>query len=114
MRYRIVGSTIKLVPVPDNNLEIRLWYIPRSVKLTLDTDIFNDINGWSEYIIIDCAIKMLSKEESDVSVLINEKLLMKRRIEEASNNRDTDRSESIQDIYIENYDYLFGGGKGSN
>ena len=51
---------------------------------------------------------MLNKEESDVNVLLSEKQLLKRRIEEVANNRDVDQSESIEDIYIENDDFFYG------
>ena len=59
-------------------------------------------------VIVDCAIKMLNKEESDVSVLLAEKQLLKRRIEEVANNRDAGQAESISDIYIENDDFFYG------
>lgn len=108
VRYRLVGSELRFVPIPDRDIEVQFWYIPRVQKLTLDTDTYDDINGWIEYVIIDCAIKMLNKEESDVSVLLAEKQLMKRRIEEASNNRDAAQPETVQDIYIENDNFFYG------
>lgn len=108
VRYRLVGNELRFVPIPDRDITVRIWYVPRAVTLSDDADTYNDFNGWIEYAIIDCAIKMLNKEESDVAVLLAEKQLMKRRIEEVSNNRDTGQSESIQDIYIENDDYFYG------
>jgi len=108
VRYRLVGSNLRFSPAPDQAVDIRLWYIPRAASLSADTDEYNDFNGWIEYVIVDCAIKMLNKEESDVSVLLNEKALLKRRIEEVSQNRDVENSESIQDIYIENDSYFYG------
>lgn len=108
VRYRILGNEIRFVPIPDREIEVQLWYIPRAVTLSADTDTYNDFNGWIEYVIVDCAIKMLNKEESDVAVLLNEKALLKRRIEEVANNRDAGDPESIQDIYIENDDFFYG------
>lgn len=108
VRYRIVGSEIRFVPIPDRNIDVRIWYVPRAVRLQDDTDTYDDFNGWIEYVIVDCAIKMLNKEESDVTVLFEEKKLLKRRIEEVANNRDIDRSEAIEDIYVENDDYFYG------
>lgn len=108
VRYRILGNEVRFVPIPDRNVTIRMWYIPRAGTLVNDTDTYNDFNGWIEYVIVDCAIKMLNKEESDVSVLLAEKQLLKRRIEEVSNNRDAANPESIQDIYIENDDFFYG------
>lgn len=108
VRYRLVGNELRFVPIPDRNINVRIWYVPRAVKLTDDADTYNDFNGWIEYVIVDCAIKMLNKEESDVTVLLREKDLLKRRIEEVANNRDASEPESIQDIYIENDDFFYG------
>jgi hypothetical protein len=108
VRYRLVGDKIRFAPVPDRDITVRMWYVPRAATLAADTDTYNDFNGWIEYVIVDCAIKMLSKEESDVSVLLAEKQLLKRRVEEVANNRDIGEPESIQDIYVENDDYFYG------
>lgn len=108
VRYRVLGNEIRFVPIPDRDISVRLWYIPRAVTLAADTDTYDDFNGWIEYVIVDCAIKMLNKEESDVSVLSDEKLRLKRRIEEVANNRDAGAPESIEDIYVSNDDYFYG------
>ena len=108
VRYRIVGNELRFVPLPDSAVDVRVWYIPRAVTLSDDSDTYDDFNGWIEYVIIDCGIKMLNKEESDVSVLLAEKQLLKRRIEEAANNRDVDQPESVEDVYTENDSYFYG------
>ena len=111
IRYRLVGSTIRFTPVPDDNIAVRVWYIPKAQVLSSDSDIYDDINGFAEYVIVDAAIKMMQKEESDVSVLFAQKQALKRRIEEAANNRDAGMGESVSDIYNENNDYYYGFGK---
>lgn len=108
VRYRLLGSKLKFSPAPDAAITVKIWYIPKHTELVNDTDILDDINFYAEYVIVDAAIKMLNKEESDVSVLMAQKADLKRRIEEASNNRDAGEPESIQDIYIENDDYFYG------
>ena len=107
VRYRIIGDRIRFSPVPDRDIQIRLWYIPLATKLVNDTDSLDDLNQFAEYVIVDAAIKMLNKEESDVSVLMSQKQDLKRRIEEVANNRDAGDPESIQDIYIENDDFFY-------
>lgn len=101
LRYRIVGSDIMITPTPSSTIACRLWYTPVATKLVQDTDSLDDVNQYSEYVIIDAAIKMLQKEESDVSTLMAQKVALKRRIEEAAQNRDAGKSESISDIYAE-------------
>jgi hypothetical protein len=108
VRYRIMGNKIILSPIPDNNIDVRLWYIPLATELINDSDELQDLNQYSEYVIVDAAIKMLNKEESDVSVLMAQKQALKRRIEEAAQNRDAGDPESISDIYIENDDFFYG------
>lgn len=108
VRYRLVGSNITFTPIPDGNVECRIWYIPVAVTLTQDTDELNDLNNFSEYVIVDTAIKMMQKEESDTTVLQQQKMALKRRIEEAANNRDAGSGESISDVYNENSSFLFG------
>lgn len=107
VRYRVMGSKIRFNPTPDNITNVRLWYIPVATKLVADTDTLDDLNAYSEYIIVDAAIKMMVKEESDPSALMAQKQALKRRIEEAANNRDAGNAESVKDIYAENVDYYY-------
>jgi hypothetical protein len=108
VRYRVLGNNIRFAPIPDNNVTVKLWYIPVAQKLALDTDTLDDINQYAEYVVVDAAIKMLNKEESDTAVLREQKDALKRRIEEASNNRDVGAGDAVSDIYIENDDFFYG------
>jgi len=101
LRYRLMGAKLYITPVPSVPLSIRLWYIPTAPILSADGDTLLDLNAYSEYVVVDAAIKMMQKEESDVSVLMAQKVALKRRIEEAANNRDVGKGDSISDIYAE-------------
>jgi len=105
LRYRLTGSNLMLSPAPVGVYEIKIWYTPVATKLVIDADILNDVNQWSEYVIIDAAIKCLNKEESDVSVLLATKADLRKRIENMSASRDAGQPESISDIYAENTDW---------
>ena len=105
LRYRLVDDTIRFSPKPDGNYNIKLWYIPSVTKLVEDTDTFKDINDYVEYVVVDVAIKMLLKEESDASALQGAKMALKERIEKMAPNRDAEQPESISDIYAESGDY---------
>lgn len=96
IRYRIIGSSIYLTPVPDSAVPVRLWYVPAPTKLESDSDTFDGIAGWEEYVVVDAAIKMLNKEESDVTVLLRERDLLQRRIESSAVGRSQD-PETIVD-----------------
>lgn len=99
--YRLVGANLVFTPVPDAGTAIRIWYTPVSTKLALDADTLDDLNQYVEYVIVDAAIKMMQKEESDVSVLFAQKQALIKRIEEASQNRDAGEPESVSDIYAD-------------
>lgn len=107
VRYRIVGDSLKFTPIPDVTAEYRIWYVPVATVLVNDTDELNDFNAYSEYVIVDAAIKMLQKEESDVTVLFAQKTALTTRIREKSQNRDAANSETITDIYADADDYFF-------
>lgn len=107
IRYRLLGDNIKFSPAPEAAYNIRLWYTPVAPKLVLDTDTLKDLNFYAEYVIVDAAIKYLQKEESDVTVLQQQKAELKRRIETMANNRDEGQPESVSDIYAENSDFWF-------
>lgn len=97
MRYRLMGNRLHFIPTPSANQIIRVWYVPRMVRLLQDTDMADGVSGWMEYIIVDSAIKALQKEESDVSVLMAQKEALKRRIEETAINRDIGQPDTISD-----------------
>ena len=98
LQYRILGTNIEFIPTPTANQPIRIWYIPRLTELLQDTDItVAGISGWTEYIIVDAAIKALQKEESDVSVLLAQKQMLIKRIEDTSVNRDAGQADRISD-----------------
>lgn len=107
VRYRMVGENLRFSPVPDGVIQCRMWYIPLAEKLVADTDVLKDLNAYSEYVVIDAAIKMRVKEELDTVALDKQKMDMKKRIEDMAQNRDAEQPESISDIYAENNDYYY-------
>lgn len=107
IRYRLVGSNLSFSPAPDGAYQIKVWYIPFAPKLSSDADSLADYNQYAEYVIVDAAIKMMQKEESDVQVLLVQKAALIKRIVEMAQNRDAGQPESISDIYAENNDYYF-------
>lgn len=107
IRYRLVGSNLNLSPIPTSATPMKLWYVPLAVKLSADGDTLKDLNGYSEYVIVDAAIKMLQKEESDVSVLMAQKAGLEKRIREMAKDRDAAEPDSVTDIYAENDNYFY-------
>lgn len=99
MKYRMVGENIEFIPKPTASQPIRLWYVPRLTELLKDNDITStSISGWIEYVITDAAIKAMQKEESDVTVLMAQKMALIKRIEDSAMNRDAGRPDTISDV----------------
>lgn len=97
-KYHLVNEAIDFAPIPDGSYNIKLHYVPACPKLALGSDTANGVNGWEEYIIVDCAIKMLQKEDSDVSVLAAQKDALTGRINLMAENRDAGQSFRVTDV----------------
>lgn len=95
LQYRVVGANLMFIPTPSGGQTVGLWYFPRLTTLLQDSDIMDGISGWTEYVIVDAAIKALNKEESDVTSLMNDKMLLKQRIEQSAANRDAGQPDTI-------------------
>jgi hypothetical protein len=111
VRYRIIGDKLRFTPRPDRNATVRIWYVPVPAQLVDDADTFNDINSFAEYVIVDAAIKMMQKEESDVTVLMTQKMALEKRIRDRAKVRDASSAQSISDIYAEGDDFYWRNGK---
>lgn len=98
LQYMLVGETLYFIPTPSAGQFLRVWYSPRLVQLLKDTDIADGVSGWTEYIIVDAAIKSMQKEESDVSMLMAQKQALIKRIEESAINRDISQPATISDV----------------
>lgn len=95
MQYRLVGNKLMFIPTPSGAQYIRLWYIPKLAQLLQDTDTVDGVSGWTEYIIVDAAIKALQKEESDITALMVQKQALIKRIEDSAMNRDVGQPDTI-------------------
>lgn len=97
-QYRLLDKYIEFIPVPSGNQFIRLRYFPRMATLLADSDLTTSgVSGWLEYVIVDAAIKALTKEESDTTSLKMDKAALKLRIEAGAKNRDAGWPDTIQD-----------------
>lgn len=99
-RYRVVGtSRFHVTPQPQPGFTVQLWYAPRLVPLVALTDVVEGVSGWEEIIELDMAIKALTKEESDASVLIAARNEMVQRIIQMAANTDVGQPEYQRDVY---------------
>lgn len=98
LQYRVLGSQLMFIPTATAAQYIRLWYIPRMEQLLQDTDVVDGVSGWTEYIIVDAAIKAMQKEESDCTILMAQKQALLDRIQSTASNRDAGQPDTISDV----------------
>jgi hypothetical protein len=73
--------------IPPAGQTVRILYVPLPTLPTQDADTIDGVNGWEESIVIDVAMKMMAKEESDVSVLQARRRAMDERLASEIENR---------------------------
>ena len=97
--YKVEGNKIKLIPTNSQSGTITLYYVPQATQFSSTvTEIENVIPGYEEYVVVATAIRMLMKEESDVSALERERQQLASRIIRAISPRDASGSFAIRDV----------------
>lgn len=99
LQYHIQGPSIRFIPNPVQAGFVNLWYVPAATKLVADIDTFDGVNGYEEFIVWDVAMKLKTKEESDVSIEMMEKQRIIKRIQEAASQRDIGEPWRVTDVY---------------
>jgi hypothetical protein len=67
--YVLTGNNIELLPTPrGTGLSFTYRYIPVAGTLAADGDAFDGINGWEEWVVVDVARKLATKESDDVLI----------------------------------------------
>lgn len=111
--YQMTGSYLRILPEDSNSGTYRLWYVPSYTALASDGDAVSqwvENNGWTEYIIVDAAIKCLQKEESDCSLLMAQRQQLEDRIRASAVNRDAGAPDRIAETRtdLDDDDYRWG------
>jgi hypothetical protein len=100
MSYRTMGNNLYLFP-QNMNMLIQLWYVPILIQMLQDTDMLPfSISGWSEFVIVDAAMKAMVKEESleKWNALGASKAALIERIEVTAANRDVGQPNTISNV----------------
>jgi len=68
-KYAVIGSRLRLHPIPSGAATLELWYIPQypGVDNLEDLVPLQFPLGWEDYVIEGIAARMLEKEESDAT-----------------------------------------------
>jgi len=119
LAYCDFGSNLYFIPQPQASLYVQLWYVPILTQMLKDTDMMPfSISGWSEYVIVDAAIKALTKREfyEQAQVLMSERNILLERIRATASNRDVGQSNTVSNTRARCGDQNFGsfGGFGTS
>lgn len=113
-QYREMGTSVYILPI-NSGQYFRLWYVPLSNQLLLDTDMLPfSYSGWHEYIVVDVAAKALAKQEfyEQAAELMQRKAALLERIEVTAANRDVGQPNTATNSRAMLGDPNFGGGNG--
>lgn len=55
----VTAGSIAIMPAPDRAYQYQVWYTPTWVDRTLDTDVFDGINGHHEWAIMDAVVHLV-------------------------------------------------------
>jgi hypothetical protein len=97
-RYALIGSNIRLYPIPQQVFTGSILYAPEATVLAAGADTVNYPNGWERFIVLDAAIQCLAKEESSVKTLSDERAAVIAEIDLAKEQRDLANPKRVRDV----------------
>jgi hypothetical protein len=95
------------LPVPQGTYAVKLWFIPTATAITATSQSVEVYNGFDEYIVLDMAIKALTKEQSNTDRLERERDRMEKMLEETLRGRDAGSPRFMTDIDRQNDGSLY-------
>ena len=105
MSYRLLPGYIMVHPWPTSSaVEVKLYYLPAMTTVGTAGS-FDGINGWEEYAVLSCAIRMLKKEGTlDIAQALEvERARLEERIGRLASTRDAGRPKRIADTRRDRY-----------
>jgi hypothetical protein len=105
--FIIQGDQIRFIPESPPGGTVTLWWIPEPQQFdpgspsdqlyTVDKAL---ANGFERFLVLDAAIKMLQKEESDTQILVAEREGVRHRLMLAAKDRTPGESRAIADVKV--------------
>lgn len=100
VHYLIQGDKCFISPWQDAVGTYRLWYVPKFINLVDSADTlepYMDTNAWSEFAVVDVAIKILQKQDLDASSFMAQKAALQGRVVNAAGVRDAGPPKRMAD-----------------
>lgn len=96
--YRLLGSNINFVPVPNAAFTVTLNYYPAFTKLVNGSDTFDGVNGWEEWAIWRTAAYCKAKGDEDPSYCQQMAAELAARIDGIAQARDAENPERVHEV----------------
>ena len=93
-RYALRGSRLVFDRDPPAG-SVRVLYVQAPQPLAVDASTFDGVAGWEEWVVLECAIRMMAKEESDPSIYMAQQQRIEARIKSLAGKRDIGRARQI-------------------
>lgn len=96
--YAIRGGQIWFWPPPTWTDSVQLDYVPVYTTLSMDTDTFDAVNGYEEWVIADVLAKCAAKASDDAGPWLSQRDQMENRIK-AGGDIDRARPKTVSNIW---------------
>lgn len=100
-RYMVVGSTLTLVPKPQWNGTVKIWYVPAMTDLSVGSPTLDGVNGWDTMVIFGVLGHIEGKRGGDPSYWVRERQRTERRIRAMAAARSMSEPTTIRDVESE-------------
>lgn len=110
LKYMLQDGYIAIVPEASAIGQYRVWYTPiyKVLALTDSVPSYFDNQAWTEYVVMDCCAKVLSKQDLDPSYFLTQKEALRIRVKSMSTKRDAGSPMHVANTRNFGYDGLNG------
>lgn len=95
--YRATATTIEFQPEPGSGT-YEILYAPIPTALSADGDTVQGIIGWEQFIVASAAVDVALKENTDPSAFMQEREMLRRRIQDEAMATELSEGVRIQDV----------------
>lgn len=100
-RFMIVGSNIHIVPSPQWNGTIKIWYVPSLTDISVGSPTLDGVNGWESMVIFGVLGHIEGKRGGDSSYWVRERQRAERRIRTMAAARAMSEPRTIRNVSAE-------------
>lgn len=92
------ANTLVFAPAWSSAVTLRLTYVPSPTDLVAGGDTYDGRAGWEEWVTLDACVRVMLKEESDVSDFVRERAAVEQRVLRQIVARDRGQPKRIRDV----------------